>query len=183
MSKTDRFLVAACACLALIAGAAAAEQPRPDESQPQTASKGLSREAQQALICQTVTDWAAFQLAAMIRDDARENHAVSPEGLQILRQMRLTEGLASAAFDTLAPHADHDSMYQNAVLKMQAYLNEDRDGADSSTRQLVPVCQQTYARMAAAGKLSSQQVQLAKDASQEAVTKLTRELQEGGSQD
>ena len=114
----------------------------------------------------------------LIRDDARESRqAISPEGMQILRQIRLTEGLASAAFDKLAPQADHDSMYLDAVRKMQAYLNEDRDGADESTRQLVPVCQRTYGQMAAIGELSEDQVQLAEDASRESVAKLTEELQ------
>jgi len=165
-------------CLALTGAISAAEGTWQDESQPKPASQGLSRDAQRALICQTVADLAAFQVGMLIRDDARESRqAISPEGMQILRQIRLTEGLASAAFDKLAPQADHDSMYLDAVRRMQAYLNEDRDGADESTRQLVPVCQRTYGQMAAIGELSEDQVQLAEDASRESVAKLTEELQ------
>jgi hypothetical protein len=151
--------------------------PWQGEAPAKPASQGLSHEAQRALICQTVADWAAYQVAELIRDDARENQAISPEGVQILRQLRLTESLASAAFDTLAPQADHDSMYRDAVGRMQAYLKEDHDGADANTKQLVPLCQQTYAKMAAAGELSQEQVQLAKESSQESVAKLTQELQ------
>jgi hypothetical protein len=61
---------------------------------------------------------------------------------------------------------------------MHAYLIEDQTQADANTRQMVRVCQQTYTRMAAAGKLTGEQVQLATDASQESVAKLTRELRE-----
>ena len=96
--------------------------------------------------------------------------------------IRLTEGLASAAFETLAPQADHDSMYKDAVSKMQAYLKEDHDGADANTKQLVPVCQQTYTRMAASGALPREQVQLARDVSRESVAKLTRELEDAAAQ-
>jgi hypothetical protein len=155
----------------------ATEGPWQGEEPAKPASHGLSRDAQRALICQTVADWAAYQVAELIRDDARENQAISPEGIQILRQLRLTEGLASAAFDALAPQADHDSMYRDAVSKMQAYLKEDHDGADANTKQLVPMCQRTYAKMAAAGELSQEQVQLAEEASQESIARLARELQ------
>src|SRR5690348_7757479 len=147
MPKMHRFLLAAALCSALTNTISAAEAPRVGDAPSKAASQGLSRDAQRALICQTVTDWAAYQVAQLIRDDARENQAVSPEGTQILRQIRLTESLASAAFETLAPQADHDSMYRDAVSKMQAYLNEDHDGADTNTKRLVPVCQQTYAQM------------------------------------
>jgi hypothetical protein len=178
MSKINRLSLVASLCLALTGAISAAEGTWQDESQPKPDSQGLSRDAQRALICQAVADWTAYQVGALIRDDARESRqAISPEGVQILRQIRLTEGLASVAFDKLAPQADHDSMYRYAVGKMQAYLNEDRDGADKSTRQLVPVCQRTYAQMAAIGELSAEQVQLAEDASQESVAKLTQELQ------
>ena len=177
MSKINRLSLVAFLCLALTGAISAAEGTRQDESHPKPASQGLSRDAQSALMCQTVADWAAYQVGTLIRDDARESQAISSEGMQILHQIRLTEGLASAAFDKLAPQADHDSMYREAVRKMQAYLNEDRDGADQNTRQLVPVCQRTYAQMAAIGELSEDQVQLAEDASQESVAKLTEELQ------
>jgi hypothetical protein len=176
MPKMNRLLPAAALCWALTGAVSAAEGPRPGDP-AEAASQGLSRDAQRALICQTVTDWAAYQVAQLVRDDARENQAISPEGMQILRQIRLTEGLASAAFDTLAPQADHDSMYRDAVKKMQAYLKEDHDGAYANTRQMVPVCQRTYAQMAAAGQLSEQQLQLAKDATRESVDQLTQELQ------
>ena len=177
MSKLNRLLLAASLCLALTDMAGAAEGPWRDESQPKAASQRLSHDAQRALICQTVADWAAYQVAKVIRDDAQENQAINSEGMQILRQIRLTEGLASAAFDKLAPQVDHDSMYLDAVRKMQAYLNEDRDGANANSRQLVPMCQRTYAQMAAAGELSEEQVQLAENASRESVAKLTQELQ------
>jgi hypothetical protein len=177
MSKINRLSLVAFLCLALTGAISAAEDTRQDESHSKPASQGLSRDAQSALICQTVADWAAYQVGTLIRGDARESQAVSSEGIQILRQIRLTEGLASAAFDTLAPQADHDSMYREAVGKMQAYLDEDRAGADQNTRQLVPVCQRTYAQMAAIGELSEDQVQLAEDASRESVAKLTEELQ------
>jgi hypothetical protein len=177
MRETNRFLLAAALGLALSGTVGATEGPWQDEAPAKPASQGLSRDAQRALICQTVADWAAYQVAELIRDDARENEAVSPEGMQILRQLRLTEGLASAAFDTLAPQADHDSMYRDTVRKMQVYLKEDHDSADANTKQLVPMCQRTYAKMAAAGELSQEQVQLAEEASQESVAKLTRELQ------
>lgn len=177
MGEVIRFLPAVTLCVALTGTVSAAEAPWQEGSSPKFASQELSRDAQRALICQTVSDWAAYQVTKLIRDDADEKQAISPDGIQILRQLRLTEGLASAAFDTLAPQADHGSIYRDAVSKMQAYLKEDPDGADAHTRQLVPVCQQTYARMAAAGKLTGEQVQLAKDASQESVAELTRDLQ------
>ncbi len=177
MGEMNRFLPAVTVCMALAGAVNAAEVPWQEDSSPKFASPELSRDAQRALICQTVTDWAAYQVTKLIRDDARENQAISPEGMQILRQIRLTEGLASAAFDILAPRADHESMYKDAVSRMQAYLKEDPDGADANTQQLVPACQQTYTQMAAAGELTSQQVQLAKDASRESLAELTRELQ------
>ena len=149
-----------------------------DDVPAKGASQELSRDAQRALICQTVADWAAYQVADLIRDDVRENQTISPEGMQILRQIRLTEGLAAAAFDALAPQADHDSMYRDAVKKLRAYLKEDHDGADANTKRLVPVCQRTYAQMASSGALSEEQVRLAKDASRESVAKLAEELQE-----
>lgn len=173
----NRFLLAAVLCLALTGTVGASEGPWQGEGSAKPASMQLSRDAQRALICQTVADWAAYQVAELIRDDARETQAISPEGMQILRQLRLTEGLASAAFDTLAPQADHDSMYRDAVKKMQAYLKEDHDGADANTKQLVPMCQRRYAKMAAAGELSQEQVQLAEEASQDSVARLTQELQ------
>jgi hypothetical protein len=176
MRETNRFVLAAVLGLAMIGTVGATEGPWRGEA-PAKPTSELSRDAQRALICQTVSDWAAYQVAELIRDDARENQAISPEGMQILRQLRLTEGLASAAFDTLAPQADHDSMYRDAVRKMQAYVKEDHDGADTNTKQLVPMCQKTYAKMAAAGELSQEQVQLANEASQESVARLTRELQ------
>jgi hypothetical protein len=179
MPKTNRFLLTAGLCLALTNTVGAAEGPWPEDSPAKPVSHKLSRDAQRALICQTVSDWAAYQISDLIRNDTRENQAVSPEGVQILRQIRLTEALASAAFEKLAPQADHDSMYRDAVKKMQAYLREDQDGADASTKQMVPVCQQTYAKMAAAGELSEEQVQEAKQTSQESVAKLTEELQDG----
>jgi hypothetical protein len=178
MPETNRFQLAAAVCLALTGTVGATEGPWQGEAPAKPASQGLSRDAQRALICQTVADWAAYQVAEHIRDDARKNQAISPEGMQILRQLRLTEGLASTAFDTLAPQVDHDSMYRDAVRKMQAYLKEDHDGADANTQQLVPLCQRTYAKMAAAGELSQEQVQLAEEASQDSVAKLTQELQE-----
>ena len=178
MPKTNRFLLVAGLCLALSNAVSAAEGPWPENSPAKPVSQKLSRDAQRALICQTVTDWAAYQVSDLIRNDARENQAVSSEGMQILRQIRLTEALASAAFDKLAPQADHDSMYQDTVRKMRAYLKEDHDGADASTKQMVPVCQQTYAKMAAAGELSDEQVKEAKQTSQESVAKLSEELQD-----
>jgi len=176
MPKMNRYRLAAALCLALTGTVSAAEERGQDSFSAKAAPQIFSRDAQRALICQTVTDWAAYQVTKLIEDDARENQAISPEGMQILRQIRLTEGLASAAFETLAPQADHDSMYKAAVSKMQAYLKEDHDGADANTKQLVPVCQQTYTQMAASGALSQQQVELAKDASRESVAKLTQEL-------
>lgn len=177
MGAINRLLPAVTLCAALSGAVSAAEAPSQGDSPPKFASQEVSRDAQRALICQTVSDWAAYQVTKLIRDDARENQAISLEGMQILRQIRLTEGLASAAFDTLAPQADHDSMYKDAVSKMQAYLTDDHDGADASTKQLVPVCQQTYSRMAAGGKLTGEQVQLVEDASQESIAELTRQLQ------
>ncbi len=177
MRAMDRFVTVAALCLGLTGTVSAAESPWLGTSPARPDSQKLSRDAQRALICETVSDFAAYQLTKLIRDDAQENQAVSPEGIQILRQIRLTEGLASAAFETLAPQADHDSLYQDAVKKMQVYVHEDHDGADANTKRLVPVCQQTYTKMAAAGELSQEQVQHAKDASRESVAKLTRELQ------
>jgi hypothetical protein len=177
MPTMNRFVLAATLCWALTDTVIAAEAPRREDSPAQAASQGLSLDAQRALVCQAVTDWAAYQVTALIRDDARQNQAISPEGMGILGQIRLTEALASAAFDTLAPQANHDSMYRDAVKKMQAYLKEDRDGADENTKHLVPMCQRTYTHMVAAGELSQEQVQQAKDASGESVAKLTQELQ------
>jgi len=174
----NRFLLAAGLCMALIDGVGAAEGSLPsDEASAKGASQAVSLDAQRALVCQTVADWAAYQVTDLIRGDARQNQAVSPEGMQILRQIRLTEALASAAFDKLAPQADHDSMYRDAVKKMQAYLKEDQHGADANTRRMVPVCQRTYAQMAAAGELSEERVLEATQASQESVARLNEELQ------
>ena len=175
--RWDRLLLAACLCLALADTVGAAEGSWQDDSRPKTASRRLSLDAQRALVCETVTDWAAYEVTELIRDDAEENKSISPEGMQVLHQIRLTEALASAAFDTLAPQANHDSTYRDAVEKMRAYLNEDRDGAEANGKQLVPVCQRTYIQMVAAGELSEEQVQRAKAASQESVAKLTQELQ------
>jgi hypothetical protein len=173
----NRFLLAAGLCLALANAAGAAEVPSPGDASVNGASQAVSFEAQRALVCQAVTDWAAYQVTGLIRDDARQNQAVSAEGMHILAEIRLTEALASAAFDEVAPQADHDSMYRDAVGKMQAYLNEDHDGADANTQQMVPVCQRTYARMAEAGELSKDQVLEARQASRESVARLTEELQ------
>jgi hypothetical protein len=178
MPKTNRFVLAAAACIALTHAVGATEGPWSGDSPAKSAPQKLSHDAQRALICQTVADWAAYQVADLIRNDAREKQAVSPEGMQILRQIRLTEALASAAFDKLAPQADHDSLYRDAVRKMQAYLKEDQDGADANTKKLVPMCQQTYNQMADAGELSEEQVKEAKQASQESVARLTEELQD-----
>lgn len=179
MPKTSCVVIAAALSFALANMASAAEGPWTGETSASPGSQKLSRDAQRALICQAVTDWAAYQITGLIRDDARENEAVSPEGMQILRQIRLTEALASAAFDKLAPEADHDSMYRDAVKKMQAYLKEDHDGADANTKQMVPQCQRTYQEMADAGELSEEQIKQAKEESRESVTKLRQEL-EGG---
>jgi hypothetical protein len=173
----NRFLLAVGLCLALVNAAGAAEMPSPGDASLDGASQALSFEAQRALVCQMVTDWAAYQVTGLIREDARQNQALSDEGMHILGEIRMTEALASAAFDKLAPRADHDSMYRDAVRKMQAYLNEDHDGADANTKQMVPVCQRTFARMAAAGQLSEDQVQEARRASQESIAMLAKELQ------
>ena len=164
--------------LALARGTNAAEDPRRDEAEP--ISKGISGEAQRALVCQVVSDWSAFQVTELIRDDAQGKLAVDPQGIEILRQIRLTEGLASVAFKKLAPEADHDAMYQDAVARMQLYLNEDREGADTNATRMVPVCQQTYRRMASDGTLTMDQIQTAKDASRKSVAKLTEELKAQG---
>jgi hypothetical protein len=177
MAKTTRYVLAAALCLALTNVVSATEGPWGEDSSAKPGSQRLSRDAQRALVCQTVADWAAYQVSGVIRDDARENQAVSTEGVQILRQIRLTEALASAAFEKLAPQADHDSMYRDAVRKMQAYLKEDHDGADASTKRMVPLCQKTYESMAAAGQLSEEQVQEAKESSRESVARLTEELE------
>jgi hypothetical protein len=181
MPRMKRFVLAA-ACIALTSAVGAAEGPWSEESPAKSASQKLSRDAQRALICQTVADWAAYQVSDLIRNDARQNQAVSPEGMQILRQIRLTEALAAAAFDKLAPQADHDSMYRDAVGKMQAYLKQDHDAADASGKKLVPMCQQTYTQMADAGELSEEQVNEAKQASQESVARLSEELQDSSAQ-
>jgi hypothetical protein len=178
MPKIKRFVLVAAACIALTNVVSAAEGPWSEESPAKSASQKLSHDAQRALICQTVADWAAYQVSDLIRSDAREKQAVSPEGMQILRQIRLTEALASAAFDKLAPQADHDSMYRDAVRKMQAYLKEDHDAANANTKKLVPMCQQTYTQMADAGELSEEQVKEAKQESQESIARLTEELQD-----
>lgn len=176
MPKMNRFLLAAALVLPLTGVASAAEGGW-QESPLNKPTQSISRDAQRALICQTVADWAAYEMTEQIRDDARENNAIDPEGMQMLRQIRMTEALASAAFEKLAPKADHDSMYHEAVKKMKAYLKEDMDGADANTKQLVPVCQQTYSKMAAAGELSAEQVRSARESSKESVARLTEELQ------
>ena len=80
----------------------------------------------------------------------------------------------------LAPEADHDAMYPDAVASMGVYLNEDREGADTSARGMVQACQQTYRKMASKGALTRDQIKAAKDASRESVAKLTGELQAQG---
>lgn len=71
-------------------------------------------------------------------------------------------------------------MYRDAVAKMQLYLNEDRGGADTGARRMVPVCQQTYRKMASEGALTMDQIRTAKDASRASVAKLTEELEAQG---
>ena len=149
-------------------------------TEPEVASKGIPREAQRALVCQVVTDWSAFQVAKLVRDDAKESQAADPQGMEILRQIRLTEGLASIAFEKLAPEADHDALYQDAVGKMRIYLNEAHEAADANVKRMVPVCQQTYRRMASEGALTTDEIQTAWDASRESLTKLTEELEAEG---
>jgi hypothetical protein len=171
-------LLALISTLTLARGANAAEEPWHDKAEP--SSNGISGGAQKALVCQVVSDWSAFQVAQLIRDDAEEKLAVDPQGIEILRQIRLTEGLASVAFEKLAPKADHDAMYRDAVATMQLYLNEDREGANTDARRMVSVCQQTYRKMASEGTLTKDQIQTAKDASRESVAKLTEELEAQG---
>jgi hypothetical protein len=178
MHTSHRLLIALVSTLALVRGAYAGEGPWHDNAEP--FSTGVSREAQRALICQVVSDWSAFQVTQLIRDDAKESRSVDPQGIEILRQIRLTEGLASVAFEKLAPEADRDAMYQHAVASMRVYLNEDREGADTSAKHMVPVCQQTYAKMASQGALRTDQIQMAKDSSRESVAKLTEELEAQG---
>ena len=177
MHKLHSLVVAAISALALTRGANAIEESWPGDGRPVATSNGISREARQALVCQVVSDWSAFRLTKLIRDDARENQAIDPQGMEILQQIRLTEGLASVAFEKLAPEADHAAMYQDAVAKMRVYLREDREGADTNAQRLVPVCQQTYRKMASEGTLTIDQIQTATDASRESVAKLTEELQ------
>lgn len=178
MGTLHCLLVALISTLALARGANAAEEPWHDKAEP--SSNGISGEAQRALVCQVVSDWSAFQVTHLIRDDAEEKLAVDRQGIEILRQIRLTEGLASVAFERLAPEADHDAMYQDAVARMQLYLNEDHEGADTNAKRMVPVCQQTYRKMASDGTLTMDQIQTAKDASRESVAKLTEELEAQG---
>lgn len=173
-------LVAPICAVALTHGANANEEAWRGNAGYKAASTGISREAQEALVCQVVSDWSAFQVTKLIRDDAKESHAVDPQGIAILRQIRLTEGLASIAFDRLAPEADHDAIYKDAVVKMQVYLNDDRDGADVNARRTVTVCQQTYQKMASDGALTTEQVQKARNASLESVAKLTEDLEAEG---
>jgi hypothetical protein len=171
-------LVALSATLAFAHGVGAAEEPWYDKAE--AISNGISREAQKALVCEVVSDWSAFQVTQLIRDDAKENQAVDPQGIEILRQIRLTEGLASVAFEKLAPEADHDAMYQDAVARMRIYLNEDGEGADTSAKGMVPACQQTYRKMASEGALTPDQIKRAKAASRESMAKLSGELQAQG---
>jgi hypothetical protein len=178
MGTLHCLLVALISTLALARGANAAEEPWHDKAEP--SSNGISGEAQRALVCQVVSDWSAYQVTQLIRDAAEEKLAVDPQGIQILRQIRLTEGLASVAFEKLAPEADHDAMYQDAVARMHLYLNEDHKGADTNAKRMVPVCQQTYRKMASDGTLTMDQIQTAKDASRESVAKLTEELEAQG---
>jgi hypothetical protein len=143
-------------------------------------SKGISREAQVALVCQVVSDWSAFQLAELIRGNAKESRAADPQGMEILRQIRLTEGLASIAFDKLAPEANHDAIYQDAVGKMRLYVNEDGQAADANAKRMVTVCQRTYRRMALEGALTTGEIQAAWNASRASVTQLAEELEAQG---
>jgi hypothetical protein len=175
-----RLLAALISILAFGHSANAMEEPGRDRPGAQAVSKEISREAKRALVCQIVSDWSAFQVAKLIRDDADENQAVDPQGIEILRQIRLTEGLASVAFEKLAPEADHEAIYQDAVAKMRVYLNEDRDSADRNAKRMVPVCQQIYRKMAFKGALTMDQIQTAKDASGDSVAKLTEELKAQG---
>jgi|GEM_PF-4189736 len=180
MRKLHRLFVALSSTLALTHGANAVEGPQRDKAGAEAISNGISREAQRALICQIVSDWSAFQVTKLIRDDAQEKLAVDPQGIEILRQIRLTESLASVAFEKLAPEADHGAMYHDAVARMQLYLKEDREGADTNAKRVVPVCQQAYRKMASDGTLTMDQIQTAKDASRESVAKLTDELEARG---
>ena len=176
--KLYRLLVALSSTLAFAHGVGAAEEPWYDKAE--AISNGIPGEAQKALVCEVVSDWSAFQVTQLIRDDAKESQAVDPQGIEVLRQIRLTEGLASVAFGKLAPEADHDAMYQDAVARMRVYLNEDRKGADTSAKRMVPACQQTYRKMASEGTLTRDQIKTAKDASRESVAKLIEEMQAQG---
>ncbi len=178
LRKLYRLLVALSSTLAFAHGVGAAEEPWYDKAE--AISNGIPREAQKALVCEVVSDWSAFQVTQLIRDDAKESQAVDPQGIEVLRQIRLTEGLASVAFEKLAPEADHDAMYQDAVARMRVYLNDDRKGADTSAKRMVPACQQTYRKMASEGTLTRDQIKTAKDASRESVAKLIEEMQAQG---
>jgi hypothetical protein len=180
MRKLHCLLVTLISTAGLAHGANAVEESWRDKSHMQATSKGVSSEAQKALVCQVVSDWSAFQVTKLIRDNAEEKLAIDPQGIEILHQIRLTEGLALVAFEELAPEADHDAMYQDVVAKMRAYLNEDREGADTNAKRMVPACQQTYRKMASEGTLTMGQVQTAKDASRKSVAKLTEELEAQG---
>jgi hypothetical protein len=180
MRKLHCLLVTLISTTGLPHRANAIDGPWRDEPDMQAISKGISSDAQRALLCQVVSDWSAFQVTKLIRDDAEEKLAIDLQGIEILRQIRLTEGLAFVAFEKLAPAADHDAMYEDVVAKMRVYLNEDREGADTNAKRTVAACQQTYRKMASEGTLTMGQVQTARDASRESVAKLTEELEAQG---
>lgn len=180
MRKLHRLLLLSICTLVLSQGASASDESWRGDAGPKAASKGISREAQEALVCQVVSDWSAFEVTTLIHDGAKEGRAVDPQGVEILRQIRLTEGLASIVFDKLAPEADHVAMYQDAVGKMRLYLSEEPEGAGTNARRAVTVCQQTYRKMASEGALTMDQIQTATDSSRESVAKLIAELEAEG---
>jgi hypothetical protein len=140
------------------------------------AAQVVPSEAKQALACETVADYEAFNLAIEVRADAEKRGAIARNGLEIYRAIVLTENLASASFDSLAPNVDHHQMYLATVARMQAYVNEDSEGANSHAKQFVPLCQRAATKMASEGKLSEEQVQSAQQAAASQTDALEKEL-------
>lgn len=177
----NRFLAVAFA-LAL-AGPLAGTNALADDTRgapaPDSATQ-LTYQAKRALVCEIVADWSSYRLKGLIRDDAKENGVVSAQGMQIFHAMRETEGLASAAFETFAPEADHQSLYQAATRAMQSYLNEDSEGADANARQLMPVCQSELKQLVAGKRIPAEVAQGAVQASDASTQGLKDELAQLG---
>jgi hypothetical protein len=153
--------------------------PLPDDleaTRTLQATASMPLDARKALMCEAIADFAAYMHAKDVRANAERNDAVSKEGLDIYRELRLTEGLASAAFDAMEPAADHLALYFALAAKFRGYVEADAQGAQMKARKLMPVCGNFTREMLAARRVAPEQAVAARQTSDDAAAALAKEL-------